>query len=377
MGSTPETFPHQRPEWTRFCYPILVATGIRVFGAAWLYQTLTVGGRFHTPWMDANPNLIPANWSWLWLFNAFDSLHFVLIAIHGYSHPEYAYFPAYPTLIYALGSLTGNYWLSAFLITQVFALGSFVAFQRLAEQYMPSSQALYATILMASFPFVSVFTTLGYSEPLFLFSTLSSWYLYKKGKICTSSILAGVASVTRIYGLAIVLPMILDVVKSKQYRRALNLIVPLILVGSWLLFGYLSTGDPFVSWTDQRSWQNGGVGDGLRLIQAVVQYGLRGLMKCCYGMDPTIFWGVGLFMILLAMTWGVDSLLWAYAASLSGLLLITATYDLSLLRFYAFIFPIWLTIRTQNRLIVAISLSILVPMTIVMWLYAIAITFIG
>ena len=267
--------------------------------------------------------------------------------------------------------------MAAFLIAQIFALGSFVVFQLLAEQYMPPNQALYATLLMTAFPFISVFTTLGYSEPLFFFSTLSSWYLYKKGKIHSSSILAGIASVTRIYGLAIILPMILDLVKSKQYRRMLHLIVPLMFVGSWLLFSYLSTGDPFASWTDQRHWQNGGVGDGLKIIQAVLQYGLPGLMKCCYGMDPTIFWGVGLFMILLAMSWRVDSLLWAYAASLSGLLLITATYDLSLLRFYVFIFPIWLTIRTQNRLIVAISIGILVPMTIVVWLYTIAITFIG
>ena len=66
-----------RAEWKRFCYPILLAAGIRIVGGFWLYQTLAVDGRFHTPWMDANPNLIPAGWSWLWLFNAFDSLHFV------------------------------------------------------------------------------------------------------------------------------------------------------------------------------------------------------------------------------------------------------------------------------------------------------------
>jgi hypothetical protein len=327
--------------------------------------------------MDANPTLIPATWSWLWLFNAFDSLHFVLISIHGYSHPEYAYFPAYPILIFLVGRLTGNYWFGAFLIAQIFAMGSIFVFQMLAEQYMPPSQALYATLLMTAFPFVSVFMTLGYSEPLFLFSTLSAWHFYKKGRTLSSSFLAALASVTRIYGFMIVLPIFLGVIKSRQYRRLLCLTIPLVSVGSWLLFGYLSTGNPFVSWTDQRYWQNGGMGDGVKLIQALLQYGLRGLMRCCYGLDPTIFWAVGLFMILLAVTWGVDTLLWAYAASLSGLLLITTTYDISLLRFYAFIFPVWLAIRTKNRLIVAISLCILVPLTIVVWLYTIAITFTG
>jgi len=327
--------------------------------------------------MDANPTLIPAGWSWLWLFNAFDSLHFVLIAINGYSHPAYAYFPAYPTLIFVAGRLTGNYWFGAFLIAQIFAMGSFVAFQLVAEQYMPSNQALYATLLMVAFPFVSVFTTLGYSEPLFFFSTLSAWYFYKKGKILSSSFLVGLASVTRIYGLVIILPILLDVVKSKKYGRILYVTIPLTFVGSWLLFSFLSTGDPFVSWTDERYWQHGGVGDGVKIIQAVSQSGLRGLMNCCSGLDPTIFWAIALFMIILVVTWGVDSLLWAYAASLSGLLLITVTYEISLLRYYAFIFPIWLAIRAKNPVIVAISIGILVPITIVVWLYAIAITFIG
>ncbi|MGD0424926.1 MAG: hypothetical protein ABSA92_15945 [Candidatus Bathyarchaeia archaeon] len=78
MGPARESFVFpQRPDWKRFCYPLLLALGIRIVGAAWLYQTLTVNRRFHTPLMDANPNLIPAAWGWLWLFNAFDSLHFV------------------------------------------------------------------------------------------------------------------------------------------------------------------------------------------------------------------------------------------------------------------------------------------------------------
>jgi len=378
MGPTRKSFLlAQLPEWKRFCYPILLAVGIRIFGAAWLYETLTVDGRFHTPWMDANPNLIPVSLSWLWLFNAWDSVQFPRIAMFGYFHPNYVYLPGYPILILVAGRLTGSFWFGAFLITQIFALGSIVAFQLLAEQYMPSNQALCATLLMTAFPFVSVFTTLGYSEPVFFFSTLSAWYFYKRGRMLSSALLTGLASITRIYGLLIVLPMILDIVKSKQPRRVLYLTIPLLFVSAWLFFCYLSTGDPFVSWTDEKYWYTSGVGEGIQIAEGFLQHGLRGLMNCCGVLDPSIFWALSIFVILIVMTWKVDRLLWVYAATVSGILLLSTSYTLSLLRYLPFIFPLWLNFRVENRLVVAIGVAILVLMTIVVWLYTIAITFVG
>ena len=153
---------------------------IRLIGAVWLFGIFSQGGKFHTGWMDANPNLIPLATSWLWLFNAWDSLQFPLIAIFGYDHPNYVRLPAYPLFIRFAGSLTGNYWLGAFLVTQIFALASVVVFQLLAEEYMKPNEALNATLLMSTFPFIFVFMTLTYSESLFFFSIISSWYFYKR-----------------------------------------------------------------------------------------------------------------------------------------------------------------------------------------------------
>jgi hypothetical protein len=171
--------------------------------------------------------------------------------------------------------------------------------------------------------------------------------------------------------------MLVDILGSRHYRRLPYLIVPTAFLSSWLVFGYFTTGDALVSWTDQKYWQQGGVGDGIKIAQAILQHGLRGLVNCCYGLDPTIFWALGIFAVLIVMTWKVDPLLWAYSIGLAGLLLITATYDLSLLRFFAFIFPIWLTIRVKNPVIAAIGVGMLIPMTIVLWLYTISITFVG
>ncbi len=113
-------------------------------------------------------------------------------------------------------------------------------FQLLAEIYMQPREALYATLLMATFPYISVFTTLGYSEAVFLFSTLATWYYYKTNRMLVSSVFAGLASLTRLVGFVIVVPVFLDILKTKQYRRWVYLLVPVAFLVSWMLYCFVS-----------------------------------------------------------------------------------------------------------------------------------------
>ena len=194
----------------------------------------------------------------------------------------------------------------------------------------------------------------------------------------TSSLLAGFASVTRIYGFAIVLPMFLDIVKSKRYRELRYLVIPAAFMASWLLFCYFSTGDLIVSWTDEKYWQRGSGGEGVRLVQAIMHQGLRGVMLCCSGLVvPTIFCSVSFFVILVVMIWRVDRSLWVYAVIVSGLLIFTTTSFISLPRYLTFIFPVWLSVRVRNPIVVAVCVALLVPITLIVWLYAIAVSFVG
>ena len=362
------------------CYPLVVATAFRTIGAVWLFHLMSLEGKFRTPWMDGYQNLtlgwspisIPSNSSWLWLFNAYDSLHFQLIAVLGYYHPNYVYLPWFPVLIRLAGLLTGDYWFGGFLVTQLFAIGSIVMFQFLAELYMKPREAMYATLLMATFPYISVFTTLSYSEAIFIFSSLSTWYFYKTERIEVSSLFAGLASVTRIYGFVIVLPMLLSMVSSKHYRRLFYLLIPTAFIGLWALYCYFSTGDPIVSWTDEKYW----IFDSkFSLAQIILIQGLKGV-GCC-AVHPGILVSVGLFAIVIARTWRVDRFLWTYAVSLFSLLLFTTVDHLSLLRYFPFIFPLWLTVKLQNPLIVAVCVAFFVPVSLILWLYALSAIFIG
>src|SRR5208337_3412859 len=377
--------------WTRvrhFSYPLAVVVAIRAIGAVWLYHLLSIGGEFHTAWMDANPRLIPewnpilnpsSSSNWLWLFNAWDSPHFQLIAQSGYAHPDYAYLPAYPLLIHFVALLAGNYWLAGFVVAQAFALGSVLMFQLLAESYMPQREALCATLLMATFPYIFVFTTLSYSEPLFLFSTISAWYLYKKERRTASSMLAGLAAVTKIYGFAIIVPMLLDIVKSRRWRDLVYVAIPLVFLASWLLFCYFSTGDIFASLTDEK-WFTSNISSKFGLIQTIANQLLGRLVGAApapFYIDPPILIALGLFAYLVVKSWQVDGSLSAYPLVVFGLTVFVVTNQLSLLRYLTFLFPIWLTMRVKNLFLTAACIIFFVPLALLLWFYAINVTFIG
>jgi hypothetical protein len=354
---------------------LALVTAIRILGAVWFYRDMvTPASGFHFAWLDVNSNLLPAGSRWLFLFNGGDSFMFPIIAMFGYAHGRYPFLPGYPLLIRFAGLLVGDYWFGAFLVTQAFALGSVVMFQLLAEQYMQPSEAMFATLLMATFPYISVFTTLGYSEAVFLFSTLATWYFYKKDRFAVSSMLAGLASVTRIYGFAIVLPIFLDIAKSKRYRRLLYLLIPSAFIGLWLLFCYLSTGNPIVSWTEEQTVYPV-VGMNLGLAQTIwiqLSEGIPGT-----GLDPAVLLSFVLFAFLAVRIWQVDSLLWVYAVAVFGVLTFVVTSHISLLRFLSFIFPIWLTVKVRNPLVVAVCIAFFVPVSLLLWIYAITVFFVA
>ena len=354
---------------------MLLAIAIRVVGAFWFYSLMvTQQTAFHFAWMEANPSLLPAGWRWLFLFNGGDSFQFPLIAMKGYAYPVYVFLPAYPMFIWVVGSLIENYWFGAFIVTQSFALAAIVVFQLLAQLYMDPLEAAYATLLMATFPYISVFTTLGYSEGVFLFASIAAWYLYRRDRLVFSALLAGLTSVSRIYGFAIVVPVFLDIVRKKCWRRLAYLAIPTTFVLAWEMFCYATTGDFLASLTDEKKFY-AVTGSNLGLGPTILSQLTHGIPTA--GLDPAIIASVALFAFLTVMVWKVDVRLWAYTMIVFIVLLLTVPSHISLLRFLAFLFPLWLTVKIRSPIAVAICLAIFIPMALLMWLYTITVFFVG
>jgi len=356
-------------------YPIVLAVAVRIVGAVWFYHLmLSEQSTFHFAWMGANPNIIPAGWKWLYVFNGGDSFQFPLIAMKGYAHPVYVFLPAYPVLIWVVGSLLENYWFGAFLVTQAFALGAIFVFQLLAHRYMDPREAMYATLLMATFPYISVFTTLGYSEAVFLFASISTWYFYKVERFGASALLAGLTSISRIYGPAIILPLLFDIMTERRWRRLAYLAVPVAFIAAWGIFCYATTGDFLASWTDETKYYTL-AGGSLNLVQTI--FSQLTLRLPTAGIDPAVFVSVALFGFLTVRVWKIDRFLWVYAVALLGAFMLTVIAHITLLRFLAFVFPIWLTVRVKNPIVVAACVTLFIPIGLLLWLYAITVFFVG
>ena len=357
----------------------MVTALIRVLGAALIYHLYEVQGMVQTPWMQRYGwNLITGSANWLWLFNAWDSFNFGFIVAQGYHEPNYAYLPGYPLIIHFVSLVVRDPWLAAFLVTQLFAAASIVMFQLTAEVYMPQREALYSTLLMATFPYILIFTTLSYSEAVFFFSTIAAWYFYKKGKLTTSTALAGLASITRIYGIMILLPVFLSMRKSKKINPY-YFITPIVALDVWAFYCRITVGNPLASLTEESAWVQAGMNYGL--LPSMIYQGLRGIVVCCTGplnnnFDPAVLIAIALLPFLIMRIWNVDRSLFAYTATLFGMLIISAPV-MSLLRYISFIFPIWLTARVKSSWAVVMCMALFIPFSIVLWFYALTVYFIG
>ena len=323
-------------------------------------------------------SLIPVSASWLWLFNAWDSFNFGFIVTQGYQVPNYAFLPGYPLLTHFVSLIVGDPWLAAFVVTQVFAAASIVMFQLTAEMYMPRKEALYSTLLMATFPYILIFTTLSYSEAVFFFETIAAWYFYKKGKLTISTALAGLASITRIYGILILLPVFLSMRKAKKINPY-YFMTPVIMLSAWGLYCFMTVGDALASLTNESAWAQAGMNYGL--LPSIIYQGLQGIVMCCTGpmnnnFDPAVLIAVALLPFLILRIWNVDRSLFAYAATLFVMLIMMAPV-MSLFRFLSFIFPIWLTARVKNGWAAMMCMALFIPLSLVLWFYSLAVYFIG
>ena len=357
--------------FTRFSPAILLSMILRIFGAVWIHSILTQNGEFTTFWMKIWADKVDINYpgppdgSWVYLFHAWDSGFYVTIARAGYQYPKYVFLPAYPILIRIVGYFS-DFWLSALVVSLFFSLAMVVMFQLIAEMYMDHREALFATMLFLTFPYVMFFTTLAYTESLFLFSSLAAWYYYRKGSWWISSLMAGIASLTKIYGVAIVLPMLVNMIRKRQYNIVRWLTIPLGSLGAWFFYCYLASRDWLASWSNQEYWLKGGLRYGL--IQDQVLPSLLTNINPLGSFVP-LFVVVMLFSYLIVKVWTVDRELWVYSVALFSALLVSASI-ISLPRYCSFIFPLWLTVRVRSPLAVVVCILVFVPFGFMLWISA-------
>ena len=190
----------------------------------------------------------------------FDAIWFVRIAAHGYGRGDLstAYMPLYPLLIRCASVLTGGHLLSAaLLVSNLSCVGAVGLIWRWVADRHGGPVAWRTVGLLLLFP-DAFFLLGGYSESTFLLFSAGTLLALRRDRWLLAGGLATLATLTRLQGLVLVVPILTAVWPHRREARivaAALIAAALPPLGSWLyqrlLFARLGGGDLLHTFRDQ------------------------------------------------------------------------------------------------------------------------------
>lgn len=237
--------------------------------AALAPQLLPYGGVFSHPgilWAFNLPSYIRS-------FANFDGIFYLRIAQHGYSQFEQAFFPFYPFLIRFFAPIFGNnHLLTGLLISNGAFFGGIYLFSRYLSVILKpaqSNQIRQTLLLLLAFP-TSFFFGSVYTEGVFFLLVTACFYALAQKKYTLAFLTALLASLTRLIGVFLIIPILLSDWRSRKSWFAGT--GPMVGLGLYMAYLYRSTGDPLNFFHVQTAF---GAGRSTNLIffpQVIVRY---------------------------------------------------------------------------------------------------------
>ncbi|HEY9766506.1 MAG TPA: mannosyltransferase family protein [Chroococcales cyanobacterium] len=282
-----------------------VGTLFFLFSRLWVFLAISAAARFlplKAPWSLDNPLLAPlCRW---------DSGWYLDIVKNGYHYVggqqtafNVAFFPLYPLSIKLLSQATH---LSAPLVglflSNLFLWMALALFHRLVSEEF-EGMAGRATFFLAFFPTTVFFSSL-YTESLFLLLSLLSFRALRKKKFLLFGLFGGLASGTRLVGIALALPALFALRKEKKLRLLSGLL--LLPLGLFLYMAYLwlAFRDPlaFVHASQAPEWHRSLGIPWLEILKAPF-LSLKGIFSGDFEGSCVNFWFLPLFGAALATLW--------------------------------------------------------------------------
>lgn len=131
------------------------------------------------------------------IFELYDSIHYINMAKSGYTEPSlYAFFPLFPMLIKLVSFIIPSYQISGALISNIASFLSLILINDLTKD-----KNNIGNVICFVFSPILAFTSIVYTESLFLLLTILGYYLYKKDKYLLSSVVVGLSILTRNSGI--------------------------------------------------------------------------------------------------------------------------------------------------------------------------------
>jgi len=190
-----------------------------------------------------------------------DGGHFLGIAKFGYLYPfQYAFFPLFPLLIRVFSPLFGgNLLASGLILSNFFLFLALIFFFKLCRLDFSLDTARKALFFVLIFP-TSFFFAAVYSESLFLFLVLGSFYFARQKNWLVASFLAALASATRVLGILLFVTLLFEYFYQRKFKLKLDHNFFLIFLSPlgfcfYLLYLKFATGNPWIFLEAQGYWQ--------------------------------------------------------------------------------------------------------------------------
>lgn len=322
---------------------------------------------------------------WLNIWGRWDTGWYLDIAKNWYStvpnaagQTNYAFFPFYPLLIKLLGIFIGNYYIAGLIISNISLIIACIFLYKLVRIDYEHKIAIRTITFLFLFP--SAFILSGvFTEALFLALIIMCFYYARKENWRLAGILGFLLSLTRNIGVVIILPLLYEYLKERNFRIkkikpdiVFLLLIPLGLF-VFAVYNYFSTGDfLFFLHTQQIGW-----GTTFRNPLGVLFGSIFWYILGRYGVGIEVFFN-GIFSLLIITILLLFYRKLRFSYWLLGMLLIfiplCGNYAgmCSILRFSLVIFPLYILFAklTQNfyaEQLLTILLALLQGFLMVLW----------
>jgi len=303
---------------------------------------------------------------YIWAWSNFDGEHYLSIAQNGYQPLTYFFFPFYPLLISFIGQLMGGslntFNIAGQLISNMTFIVAMFGLWKIVRIDHKRKVAINTLILLVLFPTSYYFASV-YTESLFLALAVWSFYAARQKKWFYAGLLGGLASATRIIGLALIPALLIEYwqyTKPKKYKKEvlLLLLIPLGLL-VYMVYLYRVTGDPLEFFNTVSIFGEQRSSSLILFPQVFYRYIFKILPNLNYSYFPVVFttWlefiTAGLFLTLSVVAFKKLRLSYALYMAVSYLVPTLAGSFSSMPRYILIIFPgfllfsLWFTKRSR------------------------------
>jgi hypothetical protein len=311
------------------------------------------------------------------VWGRWDAEHYIGIATNGYSGTEPAFFPLYPLLIWIVGGLTGNHLIAGLIISNAASFFALLYLYKLVEHEFNRQVAHRAVFYVSIFP-TAIFFSAVYTESLFLFLSVASFYYVRERRWLIAGAFGFFAALTRVEGVLLVVPFAIEwgialyESRGDWFRWPLDsaikplagiVAIPLGLA-TYMAYLWVLRGDPLyfshvqAHWGRHLAWPWVSFGHAIGLITGSVapQTVANQLLEVTFTL-----------LMLAALAVGFRRLRASYIAYMAVSILVPLSTSslMSMPRFALVLFPmfalfgLWGAKPTVNNIIVALSLPLL------------------